>query len=400
MHKMRLKNTSAAILSLMTYLTVSAPSHAISFSEGGWNVDISGSVGGYYTQTNCNFKPDSAQWSTFSACKFAVNNDDTASVQNGFLPGWLNTIVTHTTDSGMKLTAHFGFAPGTSNPSSFGGRIAGAQNVGDVRNVYLKVEDDWGSVLLGRDAALFGLHATLSDITVPGVGTQAEAAGALNTTFGAVAAGYTYFSFQPQITYATPVVNGFQAKFGVIQPVDIQPDPINTGGPIYNVHDTPMFQGLLTYDFAGGSKLWTSFVQQDARRSDTDEEISAEGFEIGGRLVLGKFTANASTFIGDALGDGILFVGATDSEGNEYETEGYLLNAGYQFGKTRLSVQYGVTENKDLAGAENEVSSIVLVRDITPGLQFIAEYTQHTTSQDGFSDAEASTVAAGALLSF
>lgn len=388
-----------SILVSMACLTNVA--HAIGYSEGDFSMDINGIVGGFYTQTDCDVTPDSSQWSTFSACEYAVDNKDTASVQNGFLPGWINFVASYKTENNLDLKGHFGFAPGTSNPSKFGGRIAGSESVGDVRNVYLSISGNMGTLVVGRNAALFQYYATFSDITIPGVGTHAEAAGALNTTFGAVATGYTYMSFQPQITYSTPVMNGFQASIGVFQPVDIQPDPISIGGPIYNVLDTPMLQGSMSYDIEGGSKLWTSFVTQKAELSgNTGRKVTATGYELGAKLVLGGFTANLSGFKGDALGDGVMFVGATDKLGNAVETQGFLANMGYKFGDNQLSVQYGITENTDIEGAKNQSHSIVYVRDISKGLQFTLEYTSHTTSQTGFSDSEANTVSSGVLWYF
>jgi len=162
-----------------------------------------------------------------------------------------------------------------------------------------------------------------------------------------------------------------------------------------------MIQGSVTYDIEGGSKLWASFVTQKAELSGgSGQELTAKGYELGGRLVLGGFTANLSGFKGDALGDGVLFLGATDAQGNAVETEGYLANIGYKFGVNKLSAQYGITRNKDIDGAENESYSVVYVRDISKGLSFTLEYTAHTTSQTGYTDSEANTVSSGVILFF
>jgi hypothetical protein len=394
-----LKIAKLFVIACITLLTVNA--NAISFSKDGWTMDINGIVGGFYTQTDCEVQKDAAQWSSFSACEYAVDNQDTASIQNGFLPGWINFIGTHTTNNGLDIKAHFGFSPGTSNPSEFGGRIAGAETVGDMRNLYLSVSGEMGTILVGRNAGLFQYHSAFSDTAVLGVGTHADSAGSLNVTFGGVATGYTFLSFMPQITYSTPIMDGFQANFGLFQPVDIQPDPISIGGPIYNVHDTPMIQGSVTYDMEGGSKLWASFVTQKAELSGgSGRELTAKGYELGGRLVLGDFTANLSGFKGDALGDGIMFLGATDSQGNAVETQGYLTNISYKFGDNKLAAQYGITENTDIDGAENQSYSLIYVRDISKGLTFTLEYTAQTTSQTGFSDSEANTISTGMLLFF
>lgn len=384
---------------------------ALDFTWEDFNFNVSGIMGGYYTYTDCDVPVGASRWNTFSPCEFAVDGEDVASVQNGYLPTWINFKVSRTFSDDTTALAHFGFAPGTSGFNTFAGqRIAGAQNVGDVRNLYLSLSNDrWGSLKVGRDAGIFGLHGTLSDIAVPGIGTQAEAAGALNTTFGSVGAGYIYMSFMPQITYTTPVWNGFQAAFGVVQPLDVGPDPVTFAGPIYNTHDTPMIQGKLTYDFNTGSgvsgKLWGSFVNQEATQgssqAQTGREITAEGYEIGGNLNVGGFTANLSGFFGDALGDSILFVGATDANGNGVETEGYLGNIAYTFnGKTKVAAQYGFTESDVVAGAEATAVIVGVYHTIYEGVSLVAEYIDHTTSQDGAPDAEAETYGLGLIWFF
>ncbi len=389
--------------SALTIAMLSSTTQAVSFSKDGYTLDVSGIIGGYYTQTDCKRDSTSAAWSAFSACMYGIgasDGEDVSSVQNGYLPGWINFITTHTTDSGLDLKAHFGFAPGTSNPGDFGGRAAVNQGVGDVRNVYLSISNENGTLLLGRNAGLFQYNGTLSDITVPGVGTQAETAGAFNTTFGAVATGYTYMSFMPQITYTTPNMDGLQASIGIFQPLAISGHTV--GATPYTVTDTPMIQGSVSYDIEGGSKLWASFVTQDAShtKSQGGKEVTATGFEIGGRFVVGDFTANLSGFKGDGLGDGVMFVGALDAAGNEIETEGYLANIAYKFGANKLSAQYGVTKNNDIDGAENESVSIVYLRDVSKSLNFVLEYTAQTTSQTGFSDAEANTISTGMIWFF
>lgn len=385
--------------SALTIAMLSSSAQAISFSEGGWTMDINGIAGGYYTHTDCKVENNAAQWSTWSACKYAIENEDVASIESGFLPGWLNFVATTTTDDGLDIKAHFGLSPGISGNSDFGGRIAGGAQIGDMRNLYISVTSDIGTILVGRNAGLFQYNTAFADTALLGVGTQASSAGALNVTFGAVGTGVTFLSFMPQITYSTPVMDGFQASFGVFQPVSIQPNS-EVAGPIYNRTDTPMIQGSMTYDIEGGSKLWASFVTQEAEISGGGRNIRAKGYEIGGKLVMGDFTVNASGFKGDGLGDGIMFLGGVDAAGNAIETQGYLANISYKFGANTLAAQYGVTENDDIDGAENEAVSLSYFREISTGLNFTLEYTAHTTSQTGYSDSEANSISTGLILFF
>lgn len=72
--------------------------------------------------------------------------DKVASIENGFLPAWVNFVATKRSESGFDIKAYIGIAPEISNPSIFSGqRIAGAQSAGDVRNAYLSFGDaSWG----------------------------------------------------------------------------------------------------------------------------------------------------------------------------------------------------------------------------------------------------------------
>lgn len=95
-----------------------------------------------------------------------------------------------------------------------------------------------------------------------------------------------------------------------------------------------------------------------------------------------------------------MFLGGVDAQGNAVETQGYMANISYKFGANTLAAQYGVTENDDIDGAENEAVSLSYFREISKGLNFILEYTAHTTSQTGFVDSEANTISTGMILFF
>lgn len=371
---------------------------AISFTQGDWTLDINGTVNGFYTFTDCSRNVGASQWNTFSACNVVGNGSKTSSIQNGYLPAWIN-VVAKARLNNLDVKAHVGIAPGTSNPSIFGGqRIAGAQPVGDVRNAYLSFGDaSWGSVKLGRDAALFSRQATFSDITVPGVGTQAQASGALNTTFGQVGEGYIYMSFQPQITYTTPAIAGFQGAVGVFQPIDV--------GSQYAGRKQPMLQGLATYDFGAptglNGQVWTSFVNATGENLNTGANATARGYELGGKINVAGITANLSGFSGKGIGDSVLFLGATDAAGNLYKTEGFLGNVTYNIvASTKLGVQYGETRNKNIAGATNKAYVLGVYHDLVPGLKIVGEYINHATEQTGAPDARSKTFAIGAIVFF
>jgi predicted porin len=379
---------------------LAAPAQAISFTQGDWTMDINGTVNAFYTNTDCGNKAGASQWATLSACN---SGNQTTSIQNGLLPGIISLVAT-TRQSDLDIKGHFGFAPGTSNPTA-GQRVAGAQPVGDMRIVYLSFGDkSWGSVKLGRDIGLFQQQAILNDMTLLGVGGNAVAAGAGNTTTGMIGKGYMYTAFQPQITYSSPNYSGFQGSIGVFQPLDIDD---------YNIHKSPMLQGLASYDFpaSGGvtGKAWASFVSQSNTKGNpavpavAGKSADASGFELGGKVGIAGFEGMLVGFDGKGIGDALLFLNGTDAAGNTQKTQGFLGQLTYKppgF-NTKFGINYGETKNKDIAGAKNSALTLGVYHSLTKSVTLVGEYIDEKTKESAFPDeANAKTFALGAILFF
>lgn len=381
----------------------STGAQAISFTEGNWKMDINGTVNGFYTYTDCKNNPGGSQWATLSACNSAIPGtpDKNTSIQNGLLPGWINFIAT-TRANNLDIKAHFGFSPGTSNN---GHTVAGAQVLGDVRNVYLSFGDkSWGTIKIGRDIGLFQQQAILNDMTLLGVGGKADFSGVINTTTGLIGKGYMYTAFQPQITYSTPNFSGFQGSLGLFQPIDVDN---------YSVHKQPMIQGLATFDFPGGGgvtgKVWGSFVTQQADRltpvpAGAAGSVTATGGELGGKVGVAGFEGVLVGFSGKGIGDALLFVGGTDGAGHTRKTEGVLGQVTFRpIATTKIGLNYGESRNKDLPGGQGKNKAIVfgVYHDLAPGLTLVGEYINEKTEGGGASNkSEANTLALGAILFF
>ncbi|MEY4730550.1 MAG: hypothetical protein RL020_1708 [Pseudomonadota bacterium] len=385
-----------------TLAVLAAPAQAINFTQGDWTMDINGTVNAFYTNTDCGNKAGASQWATLSACN---SGNQTTSIQNGLLPGIISLVAT-TRQSDLDIKGHFGFAPGTSNPSLAGTqRIAGAQSVGDMRIVYLSFGDkSWGSVKLGRDIGLFQQQAILNDMTLLGVGGMAVTAGAINTTTGMIGKGYMYTAFQPQITYSSPNYSGFQGSIGVFQPVDIDD---------YNIHKSPMLQGLASYDFpaSGGmtGKAWASFVNQSSTKGNpavaavAGRSASASGFELGGKFGIAGFEAMLVGFDGKGIGDALLFLNGTDAAGNTQKTQGLLGQLTYKPPglNTKFGINFGENKNKDVAGSKNSAMTLGVYHSLTKSVTLVGEYIDEKTKDSASPDeANAKTFALGAILFF
>lgn len=384
-----------AVCSALTVLA--APAQAISFSANDWNMDINGTVNGFYTNTDCSSVANPANWAVLSACN---SGNQTSSIQNGLLPGWISFVAT-TRQSDLDIKAHVGFAPGISG-DQFAPR-GGAFTSIDTRNVYLSFGDkSWGTIKIGRDIGLFQQQAILADMTLLGVGGNAVGAGAGNTTTGMIGKGYMYTAFQPQITYTSPNYSGFQGSIGIFQPANIDN---------LTVHSSPMLQGLATYDFpASGDmtgKAWASFVSQNSKGAANvipvaGKSASATGFELGGKIGAAGFEGTLVGFDGKGIGDALLFLNGTDGQGNTQKTQGFLGQITYKPPglNTKFGFNYGETKNKDIPGAKNKAFTVGVYHSLTKSLTLVGEYIDEKTQQSGFDDPNAKTFALGAILFF
>lgn len=385
------KRNLLQLATLGALAVLAAPAQAISFTANDWTMDINGTVNGFYTNTDCDNVANPANWAVFSACN---SGNQTSNVQNGLLPGWIN-FVASTRQADLDIKAHFGFAPGTSGDANT--PRGGAFTSIDTRAVYLSFGDkSWGTIKVGRDIGLFQQQAILNDMTLLGVGGQAQLAGAINTTTGMIGKGYIYTAFQPQITYSSPNYSGFQGSIGLFQPSNID---------TFTVHSSPMVQGVASYDFpaSGGftGKGWASFVTQSSKDA-AGTSVSAQGFELGGKIGYAGFEGMLVGFDAKGVGDAIMFAGGTDAAGNELKTQGFLGQLTYKLPgtNTKFGINFGENKNKDIAGAKNSAMTFGVYHGLTKSLTLVGEYIDEKTKQSGFNEANAKTIALGAILFF
>lgn len=341
------KSMSIRPLALAMLACVSTGSQAVSFTQNDVTLDINGTINGFYVNREAK---------TINRSTGATTTTNNSALTNGLLPGWINFVAT-TQANGQDIKAHFSFAPGINNNSQtvglpIGNNAGGAGTTNpysqiDTRNVYFQFgNNSWGSLKFGRDIGLFGRDIILSDMTLLGVGGTSNAGIPYNTTFGMIGHGYMYTGFQPQITYTTPNVGGFQASVGIFQPSKFAGDETKAPG----------FQGVATYDWkrdAASAKVWTGAVSQTtscAVSPCATSSYTANGFEVGAKAGYGNFEAVAYAFTGSGLGlstVGAQFYGGSNNRGNKTESDGYFLQGTYKFGDTKVGLNYGENKDKD-----------------------------------------------------
>lgn len=390
---------SKKLLAASILAAMGTSAHAIGFKAGDWEMDISGSVNAYYTNTKCdNVGNVGAALPTCGG--IAANGQNQSNIQNGLLPGFI-VFTAKTNQNGYDVSGTISIDPGTTNTSAVGSGTSGGvgQTVGDARRVFLTFGNkDMGTFKLGRDIGLFGSNAILNDMSLLAVGGGAAFNGALNTTLGSIGQGYVYTQFQPQITYTAPAMGGLGLSVGAFQPI-----PGRAGE-----QDTVGFQGMATYALGNG-KLWATFIQESRDTLAGQNDIN--GYEVGGTMSFGGLGLTGNYFSGSGLGTTLIGFGGADSTGAERDSQGYLVQATYTVGATKFGINYGVS-TLDATGADRTANATILdenqqmvlgvYHNLTPSLTLAAEYIDSTTKGQLGSpiDGEANTVALGAILFF
>ncbi|HEX5803897.1 MAG TPA: porin [Azospira sp.] len=394
----------------------SASSHAVSFTHNDITMDINGTINGYYVNR---------QAKTTNLATGASTTTNNSALTNGLLPGWINFVMT-TQAGGQDIKAHFSFAPGLNNNSNVVGLPIGdpggtgdsdAFSQIDTRNVYFQFGNkDWGTLKFGRDIGLFGQNVILNDMTLLGVGGTSNAGIPYNTTFGMIGHGYMYTGFQPQITYTTPMMGGFQAAAGIFQPAKFAGDETKSPG----------FQAMASYDWKGAmpGKVWTGLVTQSTSCSTSggcagNEDHSATGYELGGKIGIGNFEALAYAFRGRGLGlstIGAQFLGGSDGAGDKTDSAGHFLQGTYKFGATKVGLNYGQNKDKNGfvgitggAGAQSSLNTIKnraytlgVYHSLNKFITLVGEYNQEKISNvaDSNFDAKNRTISLGGIIFF
>lgn len=389
----------------------SVNSHAVSFTHNDITLDINGTINGFYVNR---------EEQTTNLATGTTTTKNNSALTNGLLPGWINFVATMQAN-GQDIKAHFSFAPGINSNSQvvglpIGNNAGGAGTTNpysqiDTRNVYFQFgNQSWGTLKFGRDIGLFGQNIILSDMTLMGVGGTSNAGIPYNTTFGMIGHGYMYTGFQPQITYTTPNLGGFQASAGIFQPSSFAGDETKTPG----------FQAIASYDFKGkasNAKVWGGLVSQNTSCSSDPcaiKSFNASGYELGAKAGFGNFEAVAYGFSGSGLGlstVGAQFFGGSNGNGDKTDSVGYFLQGTYKFGATKLGVNFG--ENKDkngfaLTGAssmneiKNKAYTVGVYHSLNKYITLVGEFNDERISNvsDSNFDNKNRTISLGGIIFF
>ena len=376
----------------------------VGFEMGGVTLKFSGSINGFYVHD----AGDKSTTNTAVAGGLATLGRNSSSVRNGLLPGFLKVDVT-TNQGGWDVGAHFGLYPGINSVTNVGGANSAGSPTAlstsgiDFRQTYVTFgRKNIGEFKIGRDIGLFASEAILNDITLLSSGTPAGNAAPSNTTLGRIGIGYIYTDFQPQITYTTPNLGGFQASVGVFQ-------PLNTIGSS-EINGSPGFQAKLVYDFKSGGfsgRLWVSGITQKHDGVGGSPSYTGNAVDFGAKVGYAGFGAVGYYYTGSGVGTTGLFILSTAANGRKRDSSGFYGQGTYTIGKFTIGGSYGESRLKLATG---EVNPTLLDKNsswvgqmrygLTPWLTLIGEYVHTKAEAQGPNEATSNALAAGAILFF
>jgi len=379
----------------------------IGLMVGPATIKFSGSVNGFYVYDN----PQKNAAKVVGGLA-STGTSGTSAVRNGLLPGFFKIDVT-TNQGGWDVGAHFGMYPGINSNSwaglganSAGQATAFATSGIDFRQTYMTVgKPGFGELKIGRDIGLFGSEAILNDMTLLSVGSTGGNVAPSNTSLGRIGIGYIYTDFQPQITYTTPKMGGFQAALGIFQPLQSLTSPAQT-------NSSPGFQGKISFDakFAGaGFHGWVSAITQQ-HNTVGGGDYTGEGIDLGAKVTVGPIGVTGYWYKAKGLGTEALGLFDADALGNARKSNGYYIQAMATLGKFSVGGSYGASF-LHTTNADDFVANQMLVHEnssevgqvrygLTSWVTLIGEYTHTKARADNGNVDTSDALALGGILFF
>ena len=325
-----------------------------------------------------------------------------ARVKMGFLPNWIGFNMGKQVDD-LKLGARSSFWV-TINDSETNGTATAI----DVRQFYGTAGAEWGEVLVGKDFGLFARSNILLDELLAGYGQVSDTLGLVDgggVSFGNIGSGYPYPFPTSQITYRSPKTDGLRAAVGIMDPVDTNDD--SPTGKAYQ--ENPRFESEITYEFdLAGAQIysWVNGAYQTSENTDPNvDSVTSKGLGYGVQAKMGAFTLVGSGF--QAKGINPFFTNnAGEPTLREVDSDGYLMQGSYRFGKNRLALSYGKTKDDGNGvvntGADYETRGVALFHDINDNLKLVAEYNQFEIDghEGDAQNEDTDTYAVGAVLTW
>ena len=206
-----------------------------------------------------------------------TTNRKQSRVRTGFLPSYIGLNSSNQVGDYKVATRTSFWVSLSDTDNTRGAEDLGTNTLIDVRQFYATISGDFGEVLIGKDFGLFNRSNIFGDELLIGHGQTSNTLGLVdggNVSFGNISTGYTYAFPKAQITYRSPVVNGFKLAVGVMDP-----NKAAEGSE----ESAPRFETELTYNTAfdnGSFTAWVNGMSQSSEVAGVDVDQSGTGYGV------------------------------------------------------------------------------------------------------------------------
>ena len=413
------KNIKLAVAGAVLALSASANAGII-IPAGDWTIDLNGNVNAFASWNKSDH--NNAILGGTATTKDAANEKNTQGINTGLLPSWLG-VTGKTRQNDLDVEFTISLQPAVSDNHSHGDLTTPVLN----RQTYVSFGDkSWGSIKLGKDLGIFASDAILNDMTLLGVGGQANGSAAFvgsgagaNTTLGGIGSGYLYAAWKGQVAYTTPNFNGFQATVGITNPNQGLALSGVSGATTALYQDRHGLEGKASYSFSGDAltgKVWVSGASYktklgtNAATAGFPESTATVG-DIGANVNAGNFGLTGYYYTGEGVGQVVMFQQSHALTGEKRDSDGGYVQATYVLPtKTKIGLAYGKS-SLDLASVETAAGSPLVVKHnkrftvgayhpLTKHLNLVAEWNDMETEAHGGLKNENSSISTGAILFF
>jgi hypothetical protein len=393
MHNKKIANTRFLPLALTAAVALATAQQAaaeiVLYDQDGTTFSTDGYVNAFYV--NSDVDRDGEQFDRRQA-----------RVKMGFLPNWIGFNFGKQIDD-LKVAGRSSFWV-TINDSETNGTATAI----DVRQFYGTVTSpEWGEVLVGKDFGLFSRSNIFRDEMLAGYGNVSDTLGLVDgggVSFGNIGTGYPYPFPTAQITYRNNgLAKGLNLAVGIMDPVDTSDD-----GTGKSYQDQPRFESEVSYEFdLGGATIysWLNGAYQSSESTDNNvDTVTSQGVGYGVQAKMGGVSLTASGFQAEGMNP-FFTNNAGEPTLREIDSDGYLLQGSYTFGKNRVALSYGKTEDDGNGlgtAADYETRGVAYFRTINDNLKLVAEYNQYqidAATGSGLNE-DTDTFAVGAVLNW
>lgn len=345
--RLRLFGLSCAAL----LASFSAPARAeIEIAEQqGWTLSTYGRVNTFLGITNgTGVPPNIPDYTGIDDTPTADNRIYSSRIRTGFLTSILGLRLTKELENDIVVTGNVGLWM----------LVASTRSKSDIppvdtRELYLKVDTNYGSLLAGRNLSLFPRGAILINHDYGhgfGLGHPCSPQLVLGGACGHAGHGTPFPGFNAGIVLSTPDLAGFIWSVGAYDPSTI---PVGR----YERTPYPRFESELEFKAEDVFRAFVHGFWQRLSRTDTDPATStqvdkdenARGLGGGLGVELGPLRLGGSAFTGTGIGAYLPVENnpvVVDDEGTLRDSFGYYVQSALVIKGTQLSAGFGVSEIK------------------------------------------------------